>query len=62
MNNGYEKPQLLNNKIIIDLYKELIDAHNYLIDLKRVKKNSFYNIGIKKITNIKISRKKIILL
>ena len=45
------------DKIIIDLYKELIDAHNYLIDLKRVKKDSFYNISIKKITNIsQISR------
>ena len=45
------------DKIIIDLYKEIVDAHNFLIDLKRVKKDSFYNISIKKITNIsQISR------
>ena len=45
------------DKIIIELYKEIINAYNYLIDLKRVKKDSFYNISIKKITNIsQISR------
>lgn len=40
------------NEIIRELYNEITDAHNYLIDLKRVKRDSFYNISIKKITNI----------
>jgi len=45
------------DKIIIDLYKEIIDAHNYLLDLKRIKNDNFYNVNIKKITNIsQISR------
>jgi hypothetical protein len=39
--------------------KEIIDSYNYLIDLKRVKKDNFYNINIKKITNVsQISRPK----
>jgi len=47
------------DEILTDLYKEIIDAYNYLIDLKRVKKENFYNISIKKITNVsQISRPK----
>ena len=47
------------DEILKELYKEIIDAHNYLIDLKGVKKDNFYNISIKKITNIsQISRPK----
>ena len=40
------------DEILTDLYQEIIDAYNYLIDLKRVKKDNFYNISIKKITNV----------
>jgi hypothetical protein len=40
------------DEIIRELYNEIVDAYNYLIDLKRVKKDKFYNISIKKITNI----------
>jgi hypothetical protein len=47
------------NEILTHLYNDIIDAYNYLIDLKRVKKDNFYNISIKKITNIsQISRPK----
>jgi hypothetical protein len=47
------------NEIVSHLYKEIIDSYNYLIDLKRVKKDNFYNISIKKITNVsQISRPK----
>jgi len=47
------------DEIIRELYNEIVDAYNYLIDLKRVKKDNFYNISIKKITNIsQISRPK----
>jgi hypothetical protein len=47
------------DEITTELYKEIIDSYNYLIDLKRVKKNNFYNISIKKITNVsQISRPK----
>ena len=47
------------DEITRQLYKEIIDSYNYLIDLKRVKKNNFYNISIKKITNVsQISRPK----
>jgi hypothetical protein len=47
------------DEILTDLYKEIIESHNYLIDLKRVKKENFYNISIKKITNVsQISRPK----
>ena len=34
------------DEITRQLYKEIIDSYNYLIDLKRVKKNNFYNISI----------------
>lgn len=40
------------NEIIRELYTEITNANKYLIDLKRVKRDSFYNISIKKITNI----------
>lgn len=47
------------DEILTDLYKEIIESYNYLIDLKRVKKENFYNISIKKITNVsQISRPK----
>ena len=47
------------DEILTDLYQEIIESHNHLIDLKRVKKDNFYNISIKKITNIsQISRPK----
>ena len=47
------------DEILTELYQEIIESHNYLIDLKRVKKDNFYNINIKKITNIsQISRPK----
>jgi len=48
------------DEIIRELYNEIVDAYNYLIHLKRTKKDSsFYNISIKKITNIsQISRPK----
>lgn len=38
--------------IIKELYNEMIHSYNYLIDLKRVKKDNFYNITIKKITSV----------
>jgi len=60
-NNCVEHISQTNNtdEIIKELYKEIIDAYNFLIDLKRVKKDNFYNISIKKITNIlQISRPK----
>jgi hypothetical protein len=48
------------DEITTGLYKEIIDSYNYLIDLKRVKKDNFYNINIKKITNVsQISRPRI---
>ena len=40
------------DEITRELYKEIVDSYNYLIDLKRVKRNNFYNISIKKITNV----------
>jgi len=40
------------DEIIRELYDEIINANKYLIDLKRIKKDNFYNISIKKITNI----------
>ena len=44
------------DEILKELYNEFIDAHNYLINLK---KHIFYNINIKKITHIsQISRPK----
>jgi len=47
------------DKITTQLYDEIIDSYNYLLDLKRVKKDKFYNISIKKITNVsQISRPK----
>ena len=60
-NNCVEHISQTNNtdEIIKELYKEIIDAYNFLIDLKRVKEDHFYNISIKKITNIlQISRPK----
>ena len=45
--------------ITTDLYKEIIDSYNYLLNLKKNKRNNFYNIKIKKITNVsQISRPK----
>ena len=47
------------DEIIKELYDEIINANKYLFDLKRVKKDNFYNISIKKITNVsQISRPK----
>ena len=47
------------DEIITQLYGEIIDSYNYLKDLKRVKKDNFYNISIKKISNVsQISRPK----
>ena len=47
------------DEITTQLYNEIIDSYNYLIDLKRIKKDNFYNISIKKISNIsQISRPK----
>ena len=40
------------DEITTQLYNEIIDSYNYLIDLKRIKKDNFYNISIKKISNI----------
>ena len=40
------------DEITRQLYNEIIDSYNYLIDLKRVKRDNFYNISIKKISNI----------
>ena len=40
------------DEIIVELYKELINSYNSIIDLKNLKKDNFYNIKIKKITNI----------
>lgn len=47
------------DEIITQLYNEIIDSYSYLKDLKRIKKDNFYNISIKKISNIsQISRPK----
>ena len=47
------------DEIIKELYHEIINANKYLLDLKRVKKDNFYNISIKKIINVsQISRPK----
>ena len=40
------------DEITTQLYNEIIDSYNYLIDLKRIKKDNFYNVNIKKITNV----------
>lgn len=54
---NHTKQKTNTDNIIIDLYKEIIDANNFLLNLKRVKKDNFYNISITKITNItQISR------
>ena len=46
------------DEITIELYKEIINSYNYLLNLKK-KKDNFYNIKIKKITNVsQISRPK----
>jgi hypothetical protein len=47
------------DEITIELYKEIINSYNYLLNLKKIKKDNFYNIKIKKITNVsQISRPK----
>ena len=40
------------DEILKELYKEIVDSYNYLINLKRVKRDNFYNVNIKKITNV----------
>ena len=46
-------------EITTSLYKEIIDSYNHLLNLKKNKKDNFYNIKIKKITNVsQISRPK----
>lgn len=47
------------DEITTQLYNEIIDSYNYLKELKRIKKDNFYNISIKKISNVsQISRPK----
>jgi hypothetical protein len=40
------------DEITSALYNEIVDSYNYLLNLKKLKKNNFYNIKIKKITNV----------
>ena len=45
------------DEITTSLYKEIIDSYNHLLNLKKNKRDNFYNIKIKKITNVsQISR------
>ena len=39
------------NKIITQLYNDLLNAHNVLLNLKQTRGSRFYNVTIKKITN-----------
>ena len=34
------------DEILKELYKEIVDSYNYLINLKRVKRDNFYNVNI----------------
>jgi hypothetical protein len=38
--------------IIMELYQEILDSHNYLSEIKKIKNNNIYKINIKKISNI----------
>jgi len=50
MNHGKQTKQ--TEKIIHQLYNDIYIAYNYLLELKSVKKENFYNFKIKKINNI----------
>ena len=40
------------DEITVELYKDIVNSYKYLMNLKRVKKDKFYNISIKKISNV----------
>ena len=50
MNHGKQTKQ--TETIIHQLYNDIYTAYNYLLELKSVKKENFYNFKIKKINNI----------